>query len=190
VKRAVREGIASREGSSRRSSARKTSTSSPRKTPTSSGGVARIVYTRKSASPKSPKERESKRAPGRKGKAKMGKAAGENSDLLDEVEVGYYPDGENDENDENYLETSNTPAKRSAVKVIGRSVGRGTSSRTVRKTTSDRGAPAKTTAKAATKSPHGEKAPIGFESNSEQEGGGSNFPKGWSLSGTSTQVKI
>lgn len=161
-------------------------TSSGRKTTTGSGGLARKVHAGKSASAKSPKKEEVKSAPGRKGKAKAGNTAGENSNLLDDFEAGYYPDGENDENDENCLENSKTPAKRSARKVTGGSAGRGTASKTARKTASDRKATTKATVKEATKSSRGTKAPVEFEGKSEQEGSNSDLVKGWAFNGTST----
>ena len=157
-------------------------TSSGKKTTTGSGGLARRMHTGKSSSAKSPKKEEIKSAPGRKGRAKVGNTGGGDSNLLDDFEAGYYPDGENDEN---CLENSKTTPKRSAKKVTGGSVGRGTASKTARKTTADRKAPTKATVKEGTKSSRGRKVPVGFESKFELEESTSDLVKGWTFNGTS-----
>ncbi|PUU73763.1 hypothetical protein B9Z19DRAFT_1161749 [Tuber borchii] len=131
-------------------------------------GSPRKGSARKSAVDESPKKREGKSTSGKKGRATVRNTAGENSNLLDDTEDGYYPDDENDENDKNYLETSKTPAKRAAEKATGGSVGKGTTSKTTSKTSAGRKTPTKATVGVTTRSslrralmaPEGEELPM------------------------------
>ncbi|KAG0137808.1 hypothetical protein HOY82DRAFT_535146 [Tuber indicum] len=140
-------------------------------TATADSRPTRKPYTRRSAAAKTPEKKGGKSTPGKKRKAISKGTSEENPTRLDDQDDGYYPDDDN-ENDDNYAKAPKnlrTPAKGTAKKVPGKTAQKGTGGKTPRKTSANKMIPAEGIGKPVTRSSTGRKGPMAFKGEPEQE---------------------